>query len=177
MTRFVALLRAVNVGGRALPMAALRELCTTLGWEDVVTYIQSGNVVFAAAGKAEALETALERAIAERFGLEAPAMVRTAAQWRTLLGANPFAKEAEAEPNRVFVGVPKRPPAAGAADRIAAKATAGERVKEAAGALWFHYPEGVGASRLTPALIDRAAGCAVTARNWRTAVKLGEMLA
>jgi uncharacterized protein (DUF1697 family) len=104
-------------------------------------------------------------------------MVRAASEWRTLLAANPFPKEAEVEPNRVFVGVPKRPPAAGAADRIAAKATAGERVKEAAGALWFHYPQGVGASRLTPALIDRAAGCAVTARNWRTAVKLGEMLA
>jgi uncharacterized protein (DUF1697 family) len=176
MTRYVALLRAVNVGGRTLPMAALRELCAGLGWEDVATYIQSGNVVFATAGKADALETGLEQAIAAKFGFEAPAMVRTAAEWRTLLAANPFPKEAEAEPNRVFVGVPKRPPADGAAERIAAKAAAGERIKEAGGALWLHYPQGAGASKLTPTLIDRAAGCPVTARNWRTASKLAEML-
>src|SRR4051794_35378817 len=57
MTRFVALLRAVNVGGRTLPMAALREVCAGLGWEGVATYIQSGNLVFEAKGKAAALET------------------------------------------------------------------------------------------------------------------------
>ncbi|MEA3033737.1 MAG: hypothetical protein QOH86_1753 [Sphingomonadales bacterium] len=177
MTRFVALLRAVNVGGRTLPMAALREWCEAeLGWEAVKTYIQSGNIVFEAKGKAEALEAALEKAIEKQFGFQAPAMVRTASEWRTLLAANPFPNESEAEPNRVFLGVPKGAPAAGAAERIAAKAAAGERVEAAAGALWFHYPEGAGASKLTPALIDRAAGCPVTARNWRTATKLAEML-
>jgi uncharacterized protein (DUF1697 family) len=178
MTRFVALLRAVNVGGRTLPMAALRALCEAeLGWEKVATYIQSGNVVFETKGKADALETALEKAIAGKFGFEAPAMIRSASEWHTLLAANPFPKESEAEPNRIFLGVPKRPPAAGAAQRIAAKAAAGERVDAAGGALWFHYPEGAGTSKLTPALIDRAVGCPVTARNWRTATKLREMLA
>jgi uncharacterized protein (DUF1697 family) len=177
VTRFVALLRAVNVGGRALPMAALRALCEAeLGWEAVQTYIQSGNLVFEAKGKAEALQAALEKAIEAKFGFEAPAMIRTASEWRTLLAANPFPKESEAEPNRVFLGLPKRAPADGAADRIAAKAASGERVKAAGGALWFHYPEGAGASKLTPTLIDRAAGCPVTARNWRTATKLAEML-
>jgi uncharacterized protein (DUF1697 family) len=177
MTRFVALLRAVNVGGRALPMAALRELCEAeLGWEQVQTYIQSGNIVFEAKGKADALEAALEKAIEAQFGFKAPAMIRTASEWHTLLAANPFPKESEAEPNRVFLGVPKRLPAADAADCIVAKAAVGERVMEAGDALWFHYPEGAGTSKLTPALIDRAAGCPVTARNWRTATKLGEML-
>jgi uncharacterized protein (DUF1697 family) len=177
MTRFVALLRAVNVGGRTLPMAALRELCEAeLGWEKVQTYIQSGNIVFEAKGKAEALETALEKAIAAKFGFEAPAMIRTASEWHTLLAANPFPKESEAEPNRVFLALPKRSIAPGAANRIAAKAAAGERVEEAGGALWFHYPEGAGTSKLTPALIDRAARCPVTARNCRTATKLAEML-
>ncbi|MEA3050231.1 MAG: hypothetical protein QOG84_2067 [Sphingomonadales bacterium] len=177
MTRHVALLRAVNVGGRTLPMAALRALCEAeLGWDAVATYIQSGNVVFEAKGEADALEAALEKVIAAKFGFEAPAMIRTASEWHTLLAANPFPKESAAEPNRVFLGLPKRPPAADAADRIAAKAAAGERVKAAGSALWFHYPEGAGASKLTPALIDRAAGCPVTARNWRTATKLAEML-
>src|SRR4051812_17940253 len=110
MTRFVALLRAVNVGGRALPMAALRALCEAeLGWEGVQTYIQSGNLVFEAKGKADALESALESGIEKQFGFEAPAMIRTAAEWRTLLAANPFPKESQAEPNRVFLGVPSAP--------------------------------------------------------------------
>src|SRR5687768_17740812 len=79
MTRAVALLRAVNVGGRKLAMAALREACADLGWEDVATYIQSGNLVFLAKGRPAALETALEQSIGENFGLEVPVIVRTAA--------------------------------------------------------------------------------------------------
>ena len=176
MTRFLALLRAVNVGGRKLPMAELRALCTDeLGWREVQTYIQSGNVVFETEGEAATLETSLERAVETRFGFAAPAMIRTASEWPALLARNPFLSEAEAEPSRVFLGIGKGAIAAGAAEKIAGRAAAGERVKEAGGALWFHYPQGAGTSKLTPALIDRAAGCPVTARNWRTAVTLGEM--
>jgi uncharacterized protein (DUF1697 family) len=177
VTRFLALLRAVNVGGRKLPMAELRALCAgELGWREVQTYIQSGNLVFEAEAPAADLEAALERAVETRFGFAAPAMVRTASEWRALLRENPFLGEAEAEPSRVFLGIAKGAVAPGAAEKIAARAAAGERVKEAGGALWFHYPDGAGTSKLTPALIDRAAGCPVTARNWRTAVTLGEML-
>jgi len=177
MPRRLALLRAVNVGGRKLPMAELRALCGELGWRDVETYIQSGNVVFDADGGDAALEAALENAIADRFGFEAPAMIRTAAEWRAILKANPFPQEAEADPSRVFLGIAKREIAAGAEKKIEAKAAAGERATQAGGALWLHYPQGAGTSKLTPALIDRAAGSPVTARNWRTATTLAEMLA
>ena len=176
MARFVALLRAVNVGGRKLPMAELRGLCGDLGWDEVATYVQSGNVVFAASGSAAELETALEKAVEDRFGFHSEAMVRTAAQWRALIGANPFADDAKRAPGRVLLGVPKRPLAKAAAAGIAARAAAGERVEVAGGALWFHYPQGVGRSKLTPSLIDRFAGSPVTARNWGTVTALGEML-
>jgi uncharacterized protein (DUF1697 family) len=156
-------------------MAELRALCGGLGWTDVETYIQSGNVVFTAPGDAQAIEAQLEKAINDRFGFHSDAMVRSAAQWTKLIEANPIPKESQAEPNRVLVGIPKRQLASGAADAIAAKAAAGERVAEAAGALWFHYPAGVGTSKITPSLIDRAAGSPVTARNWRTMLKLQEM--
>src|SRR4051812_37404015 len=81
MRRMVALLRAVNVGGRKLPMAELRALCAGLGWTDVATYIQSGNLVFTAPGKAEAIEEVLETAIEKAFGLDVPVIVRTQAEW------------------------------------------------------------------------------------------------
>ena len=175
MARFIALLRAVNVGGRKVPMAELRALCESLGWEKVETYIQSGNIVFDAKDKAEALEGALEKAIEGRFDFDVPTMVRSAAEWRKILATNPFKKEAESEPNWVLLGLVKRKIPAEAAAAIAAKGVAGERVEAAGDALWFHYPKGVGTSKLTPALIDRAAGSPVTARNWLTALALQEM--
>jgi uncharacterized protein (DUF1697 family) len=175
MARLIALLRAVNVGGRKLAMAELRALCAGLGWRDVETYIQSGNVVFAAPGEAEAVEAQLEAAILERFALDVPVMVRTAAQWSDYAAANPFPGAALDEPNRLLLLVSKRPPAEDAADRLMERARAGECVKAAGGALWFHFPEGVGTSKLTPSAIDKAAGSPSTGRNWRTVLKLQEM--
>ena len=175
MARLIALLRAVNVGGRKLPMADLRALAGELGWEEVETFIQSGNLVFDAPGTAEALEARLEEALTERFGFHSDVMVRSAAQWAKLMAANPFGEASVAEPNRVLVGIPKSRLSSGAADAIGARASAGERVEEAGGALWFHYAAGVGTSKITPSLIDRAAGSPVTARNWRTMLKLKEM--
>jgi uncharacterized protein (DUF1697 family) len=175
MARLIALIRAVNVGGRKLPMAELRALCSELGWKDIETYIQSGNLVFSAAGKADSIEPKLETAIRERFGFHSDVMVRSADSWAAILAANPFPEASEAEPNRVLVGLSKVQLRSDAADALAARAAAGEQVREAGGALWFHYPAGVGTSKITPALIDRAAGSPVTGRNWRTMLKLGEM--
>ncbi|HYG47402.1 MAG TPA: DUF1697 domain-containing protein [Allosphingosinicella sp.] len=175
MARFIALLRAVNVGGRKLPMAELRDLCAELGWEDVETYIQSGNVVFTAPGEAGAIGTGLEEAIEERFRLDVPVVVRTASQWADLIAANPFPDVARDEPTRLQLLLSKRPLDGDAAHRLMARADAGERVEAAGGALWFHFPAGVGRSKLTPSLIDRAAGSPSTSRNWRTVLKLGEM--
>ena len=91
MARFIALLRGINVGGHALvPMARLRDICAGLGWNEVETYIQSGNVVFEASGKAAALEAALEKALAGAFGFAPAVIVRSAAQVRALAAANPF---------------------------------------------------------------------------------------
>jgi uncharacterized protein (DUF1697 family) len=177
MGRMVALLRAVNVGGRKLPMADLRALCAGLGWEDVASYIQSGNVVFSAKGKPAAVEAELEQAIETRFGMDVPVIARSGTQWADLAASNPFAKAARDEPNRLQLLVSKQPANPDAAEKLMARAQAGESVKAAGGALWFHFPEGVATSKLTPALIDKACGSPSTGRNYRTVIKLLEMLA
>ncbi|HYJ53109.1 MAG TPA: DUF1697 domain-containing protein [Allosphingosinicella sp.] len=173
MGRMVALLRAVNVGGRKLPMADLRALCEGLGWSDVATYIQSGNVVFAASGKPPAIEAALEKAINAKSGMDVPVIVRTAAEWAKLAAGNPFPDE---PPNRVMLLLSKAPAANSAEAAIEARGRNGERVRRAGDALWFHYPEGAGTSKITPALVDRAVGSPATARNFNTVRKLEEML-
>ena len=176
MTRLLALLRAVNVGGRKLPMARLRDVCASLGWRDVATYIQSGNVVFTADGKAEAIETELERAIEQEFGLDVPVIVRSAAQWARLADSNPFANAAAEAPNRLQLLVSKRPPARDAAQKLMERALAGEQVEAVPGGLWFHFPEGVARSKLTPSLFDKACGSPATGRNYRTVQRLRDML-
>ena len=172
----VALLRAVNVGGRKLPMTELRALCEELGWSEVATYIQSGNLVFTAPGKPEALEGVLEKAIEKRFGLDVPVIIRSRAEWEKYPGLNPFPKAAMDEPGKLHILLSQRPPASDAAEAIQARARAGEQVRQAGDALWLHYPEGAGTSKLTPSLIDRAIGSPGTARNYNTLMKLKEML-
>jgi uncharacterized protein (DUF1697 family) len=176
MGRMVALLRAVNVGGRKLPMAELRTVCAELGWTEIATYIQSGNVVFTAPGKPEAVETLLEKAIENEFGLDVPVIVRSRAEWAKYPAENPFSEAAKDEPAKLHLLLSKRPPAGGAAEAIEARAKAGEQVRQAGGALWIHYPQGAGTSKLTPSLIDRAIGSPGTARNYNTVLKLLELL-
>ena len=176
MGRMIGLLRAVNVGGRKLPMAELRTLCAGLGWADVVTYIQSGNVVFTADCAPGEAEVALEDAIREAFGFDVPTVVRTAEQWRDYAPANPFPEAARDTPNYLLMLLSKRPPAPGAAEAIQARAAAGELVRQAGDALWIHFPAGSGTSKLTPSSIDKAIGSPATSRNYRTVVKLQEML-
>ena len=176
MTAFVGLLRAVNVGGRKLPMAEFRAQVAKLGWENVATHIQSGNLVFdAPCGPAEA-ETAIEALIREHYGYEAPAIVRTRAQWAHYPDSNPFPDVAREMPGYLLMLLSKQPPRADAATAIEARATMGEQARQADDAIWIHFPEGSGKSKLTPALIDKAVGSPATSRNYRTVCTLLDML-
>lgn len=175
--RYVALLRAINVGGTAkLPMAALRDVCTSLGWRDVATYIQSGNVVFQADAAAVELEASLEQAVERHFGFARPVIVRDAVQWSAYAAGSPFPDAQRDAPNRVMLCLSKLPPAPGAADMLMARAAPGEQVRQVGDALWVFYPDGAGTSKMSPNLFDRAAASPITSRNWRTVCKLQEML-
>jgi uncharacterized protein (DUF1697 family) len=176
MTRMVALLRAVNVGGRKLPMAAFRAQVATLGWENVATYIQSGNVVFDADCSPAEAEAALETLISTHHGYEAPTIVRTRDQWARYPGGNPFPEAARDTPKYLLMLVSKQPPKADAAEIIQARATAGEQVRQVGDALWIHFPNGSGTSKVTPNLIDKAIGSPATSRNYRTVCTLLDML-
>jgi uncharacterized protein (DUF1697 family) len=174
---FLALLRGINVGGRnRLPMAELRSLCEGLGWEDVRTYIQSGNLVFRAAAPAGRLEADLESGIEHRFGLAIPTMVRAAADWPAYVSGNPFPEASEREPNLVMLALSKAPPGPDAVEKLRGRASGGEHIVRVGDALWIHYAGGAARSRLSPALLDRLVGSPVTTRNWRTVLELDRLV-
>jgi uncharacterized protein (DUF1697 family) len=177
MTRMVALLRGVNVGGnRRLPMAELRGLAASLGWTGVETYIQSGNLIFEAESKPAELEQALERALAAHLGAPVEAIVRTATAWRRYLSGVPFADAVRARPRFLHLLLAKARARTGAVAALRERACAGERVELVGEALWIDFAGGVGKSKLAPAVLDRAVGSTVTARNWQTVIALAELL-
>lgn len=177
MDSFIALLRGINVGGRnKIPMPELRSLCGSLGWEEIRTYIQSGNLIFKAGDPPAALEVELEQAIKHHFGLSIPVIIRPAGQWATYVAGNPYPQASEREPNLVMLAFSKAQPQAGAVDALRARAEDGERIVQVGDALWIHYAGGSGRSKLSPTLLDRLVGSPVTTRNWRTVLKLNELV-
>ncbi|HKX92361.1 MAG TPA: DUF1697 domain-containing protein [Sphingomicrobium sp.] len=165
MTAYVALLRAVNVGGRQLAMNDLKRVADELGLEKARTYIASGNLLFASGKTESALKAALEKALTAHLGKPVEAMIRTAAEMTDVVSSNPFA----AEPgNRVVAIFFDGRPDADAVEKAAN--VADERLALGTREIYVHYPSGQGRSKLR--LGTRASG---TARNMNTVGKLAEL--
>lgn len=168
MTVFVALLRAVNVGGTGkLPMEDLRALCTEVGLAAVQTYIASGNVVFTSRKSEAAIKTALETRLALYAGKPVGVLVRTAAEMARVAADNPFPHRAANRTVAIFLDAP--PP------KDALKGVSGRRDEEIAlgrREIYVHYGDGMGTSKLKiKAALDG------TARNMNTVAKLAELAA
>jgi len=168
MAAFIALLRAVNVGGTGkLPMSDLKAMCEALGFEKVRTYIASGNVVFTSRKSESAVKAALEKQLEGYAGKPVGVLVRSAAEMADVLTANPFPK---APANRtVAVFLDKAPPA----DTIAkARGLGDEKIKLGRREIYIAYGDGMANSKLViPAAKDG------TARNMNTVAKLAAMAA
>ena len=179
MTAHIALLRGVNVGGnKMVAMADLRRLLTDLGFADARSCLQSGNLVFNTGDRPDdELERVLEGAAAARLDCHTDFFVRTTKEWRAMVAANPFEREAERDPARLVVMVLKRAPAPEAVENLRAAISGPEIVHVAGREAYLAYPAGTGKSRLTNALIDRKLGVRGTGRNWNTVQKLAAMVA
>jgi uncharacterized protein (DUF1697 family) len=166
MTVFVALLRAVNVGGTGrLPMADLVRMAEVLGFREPETYIASGNLIFQWDGTEAEVVSGLGRALADYAGTDVGVVVRTAAELAAVAAANPFP---DAQPSRtVVLFLPTPPPPDALGDVVAPD---GEEVRPGRRELYVHYPNGMGRSRLK--LPAAAHG---TGRNMNTVRKLVEL--
>jgi uncharacterized protein (DUF1697 family) len=168
MPRYVALIRAVNVGGTArLPMADLEAMCIEAGATRVETYIASGNVVFDSGAASSRVKAELEARLLAYAGKPVGVMVRTAAEMAAVLEAHPFP---DADPKYAYaIFLDRRPP------RDALEHAVGRRDEEmrlGKREIFVHYPGGMGKSKLR--IPAAAAG---TARNMNTVARLAEMAA
>lgn len=166
MTVYVALLRAVNVGGTgALPMTELKAICEALGLEDVRTYIQSGNVLFRSDEPEDAVAERLDTALGKKFGKRPGVMVRTTEELEAIAGNAPFP---EAKPNFLLVNFLTEPAPADALEKMVAPD--GEEAVVAGREIYVHYPNGSGRSKLKFPALKTA-----TSRNLNTVRKLAEL--
>jgi uncharacterized protein (DUF1697 family) len=177
MTTNIALLRAVNLAGHnKVGMADLRALLTELGFAKPQSLLQSGNLIFEASGRPAELERTLEGEAKKRLALETDFFVRTAADWKTVVAGNPFPEEAKRDPGHLVVVFLREAPDARAVAALR-DAISGRELVEARGRhAYLVYPDGIGRSKVTAALIERKLGTRGTARNWNTVMKLAALV-
>ena len=179
MTTHTALLRGINVGGhKQISMADLRDLLTQLGLADVRSLLQSGNLVFGATGRTSTqLERLLETEADKRLALKTDFFVRTAKEWEGIVAHNPFRKEAARDPGHLVVMFLKDASSATGVEALQRAIKGREVVAAATKHLYIVYPDGIGRSRLTNAVIDQRLGTRGTGRNWNTVLKLAALAA
>lgn len=151
--RYVALLRAVNVGGRKVTMKELREMAEALGYENVRTLIASGNLVFDTKKTTDVkLEATLEAAIEKTFGIVSEVMVRDPAEWAAIIKANPLTKKAKEDPAHLVCLICKDKPDAKAIDAwlktFREKCDKGEQLKIVGREIYIDYGLSIGESKL-----------------------------
>lgn len=174
---YISLLRGINVGGhRKIPMAELRALYSSLGFDHVQTYIQSGNVVFLTTKSSEAaIVNLLESAILHRFGFDVSVIIRTARELKTIVANNPFVNHRDAHDKSLHVVfLPKKPTTSQAKalndlDRGADDFALIDRE------IYLLLKNGVSGTKLLPSVFEKLLDMPATARNWRTANILLEM--
>jgi len=177
MPTYISMLRGINVGGHnKVPMDQLRAMFEQLGFKQVRTYIQSGNVVFQGQKAVPSdLSTQIEKEIVAEFGFPASVITRTPDELGKAIAANPFPKESKAEPAKVHIAFLSLLPQAEAVKKLEALATKSERLHCCDKEIYLYYRDGMGRAKLTGNVLERVLSVPATARNWNTVNQLYRM--
>jgi uncharacterized protein (DUF1697 family) len=176
MTRFGVFLRAVNLGSHnKVAMPVLRELAEGIGYSDVATYLQSGNLVVTAGTRKPAeVEAAVHDALHRTLGLDIDVLARTGKELTGIVEGNPFGDIAD-DHRQVHVMLLHREPTAAARKALDPGEFDPERFEVGSRCLYFYYPGGYGRSRMATAPWAKRLGVPGTDRNWRTMVAMHEL--
>ena len=169
MATYVAFLRGVNLGpNNKISMPALRAMAEDLGYTDVTTYINSGNLIIASAKKAGTRETEISKAIKDTFGHSVDVAVRTVAQLKEIVAQNPYP---DGNPSQIAVAFLTKAPNANAKDKVAAVAKDYEPFTFSGQQVYVNYSQGMGNSKLAERF-SAIIGVSSTVRNIRTVEKV-----
>ncbi len=177
MPIYISMLRGINVGGhKRIKMDQLRKSFEALGFEQVKTYIQSGNVVFATGKTYPAtLSKKIEERIVKDFGFSASVITRTADEMSKMVTGNPFLKQRGIDPAKLHIMFLSEPPAPAALKELAGATVAPDQCQCSAREIYFYLPNGVSKSVLWNSPVDRILAVVTTTRNWRTVNTLHRM--
>jgi uncharacterized protein (DUF1697 family) len=176
MPVYIAMLRGINVGGhKKVPMKQLQQSVETLGFEQVKTYIQSGNLIFKTKGSSSDICRKIERMILDDFGFEVPVVCRTPAEMLATIKNNPFSMEKGFDLAKLFVAFLSGSPEAVALKKLDPLVTKLDRYHCCGKEVYLYCPSGASETKLTNNAIEKALLLRATSRNWNTVNKLYEL--
>ncbi|MBA2681771.1 MAG: DUF1697 domain-containing protein [Ktedonobacteraceae bacterium] len=175
---YVSLFRGINVGGHhKIRMDDLKKVHEDLGLRDVVSYIQSGNVVFKSnAIDIEEIRIQIKESVARTFGFSVEVMIRTAGELREIIAKNPFAGRPDKESKWIAVFFLAAHPSDAAQEDLLKSYTGPEEIFILGQEAHIYYPDGMGRSKLNNSLLEKKLKTAGTARNWNTVLQLQTLM-
>jgi uncharacterized protein (DUF1697 family) len=178
LTTYLSLFRGINVGGhQAVRMDELKALHESLGFKDVVTYIQSGNVVFTSDNPDETqLSRRIEDGFAQKFGFAVSVIVRSCNELQAMMANNPFRDDPQKEAKWILVLFLAKRLETTALDDLQQSYHGPEEFYLIGQELYIYYPDGIGRSKLTLALIEKKLKTIGTGRNWNTILRLQQLM-
>lgn len=175
METYVALLRAVNVGQNTLKMERARQLWSELGFKNVSTYLQSGNVVFEAEGHPSAWCSAIEQRVGRETRLPVAVLLRTPGELKSIIAHNPFLKEKGIDRSKLHVTFLASAAAKDAMAKLSAVEAGPDQFRLSDKEVYLYCPNGYGRTKLSNNALERALSVRATTRNWNTVNKLCEI--
>ena len=176
MTTYIAMLRGINVSGhKIIKMERLRAVFEALGFAQVRTYVQSGNVIFETDKPPANLAGTIERKIQSEFGFEVPVLTKSTKELADIVKRNPLLKDPAIDPAKLHVTFLSDDPPRNALELLQPLAAGAELVRIAGRAVYLSCPNGYGNTKLTNTAVEKKLSCRATTRNWATTNKLLEM--
>lgn len=178
MTQYISLLRGINVNGKnKIQMSQLAELYALLGFEKIVTYIQSGNVVFESKlKKGKEIAELIEKGIKKQLGLSVPVLVLEKKEFDGVIKRNPFLKDKSIDASKLHVTFLEEEPVKENLNKIAAIEGGKDKIIIASKTAYLYCPIGYGRTKFTNSVIENRLKVKATTRNWKTITAISELL-
>lgn len=177
MKTYIALLRGINVSGqKKIKMAELRTMMAKLPYEDVETYIQSGNIVFKTnESNIRQMQQSITKEIAKTFKFEVPVLVKTIQDFEQIMNENPYTNTADIEAKRIYFSLLEKAPAQADIPNLNQDNYPNELFLITPGCVYLNCINGAGKAKLNNNIIENKLKVTATTRNYRTIMKLYDM--